>query len=252
MKFCATSSVFEMSVVLCPNIYIRYMLNSSESLSSTIFILSLTATDNGQDLQFEVLDNFRKIPGTILYRSGNPDRLSRSDVGQLVSLGVRRVIDLRATKSKTPLHEGEMVNILNDVFESYYVMRGQGEIHYQKFDEQGQIKSVEVSISDVPRARVNVDLIKKIFSFDGLKKQLSKPLLLVFFLCRFLDKIFGSHFSLQLTIRTVSKQRGLTGYYENIIDNCGEEICSGKFALIEDVTSTILLTLKLLQTTLKQ
>lgn len=186
------------------------------------------ATEN--HFNFESLKNFRKIPGTKLYRSARPDKMSELDVNGFMKLGVKRIVDLRGSTSKE-YSQASGEKLLDDVYQPYLLKEDQGKqtasFYYCKMDKTGKISSnkKEESIPSETKAHILFNIHDS--GFKRILEQFCWTYKLLFLLYLFLDKIFHTNLVIKLVIQKSLNPMGLIGFYKMLVDYCGKEICQG-------------------------
>lgn len=180
-------------------------------------------------LTCESLLNFRKITGTILYRSARPDKMSKSDVQKFLTLGIKTIIDLRSAFINE-YEKADGQKYIDDVYEIFKLKSDQQRVgfYYQQCNKKGHPfakgKLVK-TISNIPKAHVLIDVNP---NWKSIFKQLPLLYKVVIVLYYILDKIFGGHLVQKLIAQQYLNQLGLIGLYKNIIDTCGHQICTGR------------------------
>lgn len=193
---------------------------------------------------FEGISNFRRIPGTILYRSARPDKATENDVNKLKKLGVKRIIDFRNCQTGfREYHYATGEKLVDDVYQTYILKtpnKKLSDLKYYRINKKGMDLDAhgEVSISGVPRAHILFNLQEKLIprmvkNYPRLPRWFALLLLLF-------DKMFKTlYFYKFITWYSVNPGRLLKSYIESV-DYCGEEICRGKEELCLIMIITLL------------
>lgn len=186
-----------------------------------------------ETFQFEGLANFRRIPGTTIFRSARPDKLTKADVKKFKALDIKRIFDFR-TCNKTTM---EYANARGDklIADDYptYLMEECGEkpgmVDFVRINRKGQ--PLKDALKKTSCADQFAHLIFNMHSqfIQTTMKRTPKYIQIIMIILFFIDKIFKTLFFFKFFTWYAVNPEGMVGNYIDSINSSGKNICTGNF-----------------------